>query len=359
MKHTYKPIIIAVSILVILILSLFLFSDYFNSTKNENLNSNNLTLNNEIVNDLELIDTDKKEEISIDNASHPMSIKALRANEYIGGDFIIKEELENGYNYKRYIASYKSEDLEINGLLTVPLMEMPESGFPAVIFVHGYIPPKEYSTISSYPTYQASLARAGFVTYKPDLRGHDESEGEAVSAHFSEKYVIDTMNAIEYLKDYEAVNENMLAYWGHSNGGEIGLKVVLLSDDIKAASFWAGVVGSYEDMLETYNDDIPFLQDLSHRLIQENDLPSENPEFWNKLEPHNYLADIIAPIEIQHSTGDDSVPIELSLSLKKALEEEGKVVEYHQYQGGDHNIGQNSNLAWQRTIDFFNRHLDY
>jgi dipeptidyl aminopeptidase/acylaminoacyl peptidase len=165
------------------------------------------------------------------------------------------------------------------------------------------------------------------------------------------------MNAIEYLKEYEVVNENKLVYWGHSNGGEIGLRVVLLSDDIKAASFWAGVVGSYEDMLETYNDKIPFLKDANHQLIKKNGLPGENPEFWNKLEPYNYLADISAPIEIQHVTGDESVPVELSLSLKEALEENNKVVEYHEYQGDNHNIGQNSNIAWQRTIEFFNKYL--
>jgi dipeptidyl aminopeptidase/acylaminoacyl peptidase len=357
MKHTYKLILISVFLLGVFILSFFFFNNYFNSTENKNLNSNNLAVNNKVSDNLKFIDIDKKKEVSINKAPHPMSIEALRANNYPGGDFIIKTELTNGYNYKRYIASYYSEGLEINGLLTVPLVEKPEKGFPAVIFVHGYIPPKEYSTISSYPTYQASLARAGFVTYKPDLRGHDDSEGKVVSTHFSEKYVVDTMNAIEYLKEYEAVNENKLVYWGHSNGGEIGLRVVLLSDDIKAASFWAGVVGSYKDMLETYNDKILFLKDANHQLIKKNGLPSENPEFWNKLEPYNYLADISAPIEIQHATGDESVPIELSLSLKEALEGNNKVVEYHEYQGDNHNIGQNSNIAWQRTIEFFNKYL--
>jgi dipeptidyl aminopeptidase/acylaminoacyl peptidase len=345
-----------------MILSLSFFIFYPHSTnKIKDINSDKLISgNSDVNNNLESLDKDYYEQEEVSNKElHPMSIEYLRNNNYPGGDFLIKEELRNGSNYKRYIASYVSEGLEINGLLTVPLMEMPEGGFPAVIFVHGYIPPKEYSTINSYPTYQDSLARAGFVSYKPDLRGHDDSEGEAVSAHFSEKYVIDTMNAISYLKNYEAVNKNRLAYWGHSNGGEIGLRVVLLTDDIKAASFWAGVVGSYEDILETYNDDIPFLQNLNIQLIQENNLPSKNNDFWNQLDPYNYLADISAPIELQHATGDDSVPIELSLSLKQALEKNNKVVEYHEYQGDDHNIGQNSSLAWQRTINFFNRHLDY
>lgn len=299
-------------------------------------------------------DTEQDEE-----ETHPMAISSLREREHPGGQFTLEEELQNGSNYERYIASYESEGLKINGLLTVPLGERPEAGYPAVVFVHGYIPPEEYSTTASYPAYQDRLARAGFVTYKPDLRGHDESEGEPVSAHFSEKYVVDTLNAIAYLKEHKDVDPRRLGYWGHSNGGEIGLRVAVVSDDIQAYSFWAGVVGSYEDMLETYNDDISFLQDAHTRqLVRENGLPGENPDFWQKLDPFSHLKDITSPIQLQHATGDESVPVELSLSLNQALKDAGKTVEYYEYQGDDHNIAQNSGIAWERTIDFFRENLE-
>lgn len=293
---------------------------------------------------------------TVDKELHPMAIEALRQIEYPGGDFVIEETLSNGTNYRRFVASYKSENLKIFGLLTVPLTSMPAEGFPTIIFVHGYIPPKQYSTINSYPTYQATLARAGFVTFKPDLRGHGNSEGEPVSAHYSEKYVVDTMNAIAYLKEYEGVNPERIGYWGHSNGGQIGLRVALVSSDIKAASFWAGVVGSYEDMFETYVENIPFLDNERNPLVQVHGLPSENPEFWNPLEPYEYLEDINIPIELQHGTNDADVPIELSLSLKSALEGAGKNVEYVEY-SDDHNISANASRAWQKTISFFREHL--
>jgi dipeptidyl aminopeptidase/acylaminoacyl peptidase len=300
---------------------------------------------------------EKKEEV------HPMAIERLRALEYPGDDFVIEETLANGSNYKQYVASYQSEGLKINGLLTVPLAERPEGGFPAVIFIHGYIPPKQYSTTESYPTYQATLAKAGFVTFKPDLRGHDNSEGEPVNAHFSEKYVIDTLNAIAYLKNYEEINPERIGYWGHSNGGENGLRIAVISDEINAAVLWAGVVGSFEDMLETYNQKIGFL-DLTKEdnedakaIVDKYGLPSENREFWNKIDPHTYLGDISIPIQLHHGTNDESVPIELSLSLKEELEKAGKEVEYFEYPGDDHNIGANSAQAWQRSIEFFKENL--
>jgi dipeptidyl aminopeptidase/acylaminoacyl peptidase len=285
-----------------------------------------------------------------------MAIESLRKQEYPAGDFVIEKTLANGTNYKQFIASYKSEGLKIYGLLTIPLMPKPEKGFSAIVFIHGYIAPNKYSTTGSYPGYQATLAKAGFITFKPDLRGHGQSEGEAIGAHFSEKYVIDTLNAIAYLKNYKEVDPEKLGYWGHSNGGETGLRVAVISKDIKAYSLWAGVVGSYVDELETYNDKISFMRG-SNPLVEEYGLPSKNPEFWNKIDPYAYLNDIFAPIQLQHATGDKSVPIELSRHLRDELQRNGKKVEYIEYIGDDHNIGQNSSLAWQRTIKFFRDNL--
>ena len=286
---------------------------------------------------------------------HPMAIMSLRNGDYPGGTFTIEEQLADTASFRQSVVSYQSEGLKIYGLLTVPKSPRPERGFPSVVFVHGHIPPRQYSTIRNYSTYQANLAGNGFITFKPDLRGHGNSEGEPVSAHYSEKYVIDTLNAISFLKDHPDIDPERIGYWGHSNGGEIGLRVVVVSRDIKAASLWAGVVGSYADMFETYNEKIHFLRNADNSaLVLNNGLPSTNPDFWNTIDPYFFLGDITAPIQIQHGTADTSVPIELSLSLKNALEEKGLPVEYFEYTGDNHNISNNVGLAFRRTVDFYN-----
>lgn len=289
---------------------------------------------------------------------HPMSIEALRQRAYPGGDFAVERTLPDGTNYRQSIVSYRSEGLKIYGLLTIPLAPRPEKGYPAVIFVHGYIPPKQYSTTGNYSGYQATLARSGFATFKPDLRGHGNSEGEAVSAHYSEKYVVDVLYALSSMKNSADIDPERIGYWGHSNGGEIGLRAVILSPDIKAAVFWAGVVGNFRDMFETYNAKIPFLRDVDENpLVKEYGLPSQNPAFWEMLDPYSYLSDISAPIELHHGTEDVSVPIELSIRLNEELGKQGKKVDYFEYAGDDHNIGNNSSLAWQRSIRFFRENL--
>ena len=67
----------------------------------------------------------------------PISIDYLRSLNIQSDSVKIEEELSNGSNYKRYIASYLSEGNKVYGLLTLPLTEIPKGGFPAIVFNHG------------------------------------------------------------------------------------------------------------------------------------------------------------------------------------------------------------------------------
>ena len=75
---------------------------------------------------------------------HPLTIEYLRQGDYPVSEIVIEEILKPGLNYNRYIASYLSEGLKIYALLTVPFGEKPASGWPVIIFNHGYIPPDQY-----------------------------------------------------------------------------------------------------------------------------------------------------------------------------------------------------------------------
>ena len=288
----------------------------------------------------------------------PLYIESLRAREYPASEIIIEETLEAGSNYKRLIASYLSDGYKIYGLLTIPDDPKPKDGFPTILFLHGYIAPDTYVTTADYVVTQDGLANSGFVTYKPDLRGHGRSEGIASGAHFSETYVVDSLNAISALEIYEEVDPNRIGVWGHSNGGLMGLRVIVITDKIKACVFWAGVVGSYPDMLETYISKIDFLQRLAPIVIEEFGSPSANPDYWNRIDPYTYLDFISGPVQLHHGISDSSVPIELSISLSNTLQEKGKEVEFYQYAGAGHNMyGTAFSEAMNRTILFFKTHL--
>ncbi len=182
----------------------------------------------------------------------PLTIENLRQGQYPGSDITIEQNLEDGINYKRYIASYRSEGLKIFALLTVPVGQMPSTGWPVVVFNHGFIPPLEYRTTERYVAYVDGFARNGYIVFKPDYRGHGNSEGTPGGAYGQNGYTIDVLNSVSSIKKYQGSDPMRIGMWGHSMGGYITLRVMVVSPDVKVGIIWGGVVGSYPDLINSW-----------------------------------------------------------------------------------------------------------
>lgn len=299
---------------------------------------------------------------------HPLSIEAQRKKVYPGSEITIEQTLSSGSNYQKYIASYKSDGLKIYALLTVPRGEVPEGGFPAIVFNHGYIPPAEYSTAEKYATYVDGFANEGYIVFKPDFRGHGQSEGRPEGAYYSDAYITDVLNAVSSIKKYEGVNSAKIGMWGHSMGGHLTLRAMVVSGDIKAGVIWAGVVGSYDDMINKWRRRVPWMPSQSERqfrrpgrqeLVDRFGTPQQNPQFWRSISPINYVFDISGSTQLHHGLSDESVPWEFSQSLNDALTSSQKTVEFFKYEGADHNLsGLAFGQAMARSVDFFDKYLN-
>jgi len=299
---------------------------------------------------------------------NPLSITAMRSRAYPGSDLTIEQALSSGSNDNQYIASYKSDGLKIYGLLTIPKGQKPTNGWPVIIFNHGYIQPDLYKTAERYVAYVDAFARNGYIVFKPDFRGNGNSEGQPEGAYYSPAYAADALNALATLKKYKDANPEKIGMWGHSMGGNITLRdIVIDTKDIKAAVIWGGVVGSYDDLMNNWQRKAkyqPSVRELALRnnyrqkLTDTHGTPTTNPDFWQMIDPTDHLEDITTPIQLHTGGNDEEVPVEFSLSLKEKLEKAGKTVEYYNYPGGDHNISSpNFEIAMRRSLDFFNKYL--
>ncbi len=295
----------------------------------------------------------------------PLSIAAMRQKSYPGSAITIEQTLDSGSNYDRYIASYKSDGLKIYALLTVPQGNKPKNGWPVIIFNHGYIPPEVYQTTERYVAYTDAFSRNGYIVFKPDYRGNGNSEGKPEGAYYSPAYTTDVLNALSSMKQYKDANASKIGMWGHSMGGNITLRSVIVDPkDIKAAVIWGGVVGSYADMMNWHDPNYhpsPTEQAARNQtrsnLTQKYGTPKTNPTFWNTIDPTAFVSQITAPIQLDYGTADEEVPPAFSQSLYDRLKADKKTVEIYAYDGSDHNISQGFDLAMQRSIEFFDKYV--
>lgn len=218
--------------------------------------------------------------------------------------------------------------------------------FPVVILNHGYFNQSSFTSGDGTQTMADILAKNGYLTLASDYRGFGKSENDSQGSRgHNPNYAIDVLNLIASIKNVDKADANRIGMWGHSMGGEVSIRSTEVSDQIKAIVLWAPTSTN----------------------------PSENAAFYGKGRHFNTpspgqstqgssstgdLRYINSPISLHQGLADTEVDPEWSKALNEALKKEGKIVEYFEYSGQDHNF---RNLGWdmisERTIDFFDRYL--
>jgi dipeptidyl aminopeptidase/acylaminoacyl peptidase len=300
-----------------------------------------------------------------------ITIEYLRNLEISGSEITFEEELPATAGYQQHIVSYISEGNKIYGLLTIPNTEMPEGGFKAIVFNHGYVPPAEYRTTERYAAYVDYLAWSGFVVFKIDYRGHGNSQGEPTGSYFSPGYTIDAINALKSLQTLDFVDPDGIGMWGHSMAGNLVLRSMLVEPDIKAGVIWAGAVYSYEDFdkygiddntyqppEQSQNQNGPAPRRRSREIFDLYGRPDEGGDYWKAVSLTENIGYLNSPIQLHHAQNDEVVSIGYTYDLVAVLQQNGKEYEFYNYPGGGHNISSPYfQQAMARTIEFFRKHL--
>src|SRR5450759_1223676 len=150
----------------------------------------------------------------------------MRQKSYPGSAITFEQTLAPGANYNQYIVSYRSDGYKIYALMTIPKGQKPATGWPVIIFNHGYIQPDQYVTTERYVAYVDAIARSGYIVFKSDYRGHGRSEGPTTVAP-----------VIGLEDDVAAAGDGV--HIGHvAFGGDVlvGLNIAVIEDDHRPAS---------------------------------------------------------------------------------------------------------------------------
>lgn len=292
-----------------------------------------------------------------------LTIPYLRSRTYRSTLSELKETYDRA-NATGYLTSFNSDGFTVNSLLVIPKGEPPEGGFPAIVFVHGYIPPQQYNTLENYTSYANTLADEGIIVLKIDLRGHGNSEGEASGAYYSGDYVIDVLNAYAALQQLDSVNPDRIGLWGHSMAGNVVFRALAAKPSIPKVVVWAGAVYTYEDMQQYRINDASYRpppsesqrQRKRQELFDAHGPFDPDSWFWKQVPATNYLDGIAGEVQVHHAVNDSVVNIGYSRNLMEILDSTAIPHRLYEYSSGGHNItGQAHTQALQRTAEFLKK----
>jgi len=284
-----------------------------------------------------------------------MSIEGLRKRRFSAENFTLLEAVSAEEGLKAREFTYRSDGLLNYGLIEEPDEPAPPEGWPVIVLAHGHIPPDAYSTEKHYRLVAQRFARGGFVVVKPDYRGHGRSEGQGGGPTRTIDYTIDVLNLIAGLNNIPNINPENIFLYGHSMGGEIGLRILTVNQSLRAATLWAAVTQPYPE------NTLYFIRRRDAKAAASLLAQVEamfTPKEYALLSPITYLESIKVPLFVHHGTSDESVPFEWSISFRDRLDKAGVNYTFHEYPGEDHNISQSFNTVIDTDIAFFKSLMD-
>jgi uncharacterized protein len=280
------------------------------------------------------------------------TIDYLRQRTYGGGRIEVLEKLDETDLYTSYSIRYPSDGLNIYGFVNIPKGQGP---FPVIVSVHGYAPDGQYNAFDTLADFGGNFATDGFIFVHPGLRNYPPSDsGDNI---LRVGMSVDVLNLIALLKDKSSLpaqlsgaNPEHLGLWGNSLGGEIALRVLTVSPDIKAAVLASSLSGNEEmnarQLFRVIQD--PQFEDDAQVPI----------EMMDRISPMYFYHYITSPIQIHHGTDDTTAPISWAVETCNFLQSAGVSVQCIYYPGMGHVFNRSNNQKLiASAIEFYKLHL--
>ncbi|HET9909638.1 MAG TPA: alpha/beta fold hydrolase [Anaerolineales bacterium] len=279
-------------------------------------------------------------------------IDYLRQRSYGGGNFEIVETTEVSDELTRTLIRYSSDDLTLYGFMNIPAREGP---FPVIIMMHGLGDSGSFSELNFRSDIVDTLTYSGYIVIHPIMRGYPPSDsGDNM---FRVGMAVDMLNLIALIKTQsgqpgalEKAIPDQIGLLGQSMGGNVALRVLTVSSDVKAAVLYSSLSGDElknSEQLYKVTVDPQFQNEL-------NILPSQ----LQSISPVYYYSNITAPIQLHHGVIDETVPVSWAEETCSLLTTAGKSIECIYYENEDHVFDGDIKIQFlENAIPFFQTHL--
>jgi dipeptidyl aminopeptidase/acylaminoacyl peptidase len=263
-----------------------------------------------------------------------------------------KKEITNDYSLpmKSIIKWKSSDDIEIEGILSVPENFDTTKKYPLLIIVHGGPTWASFDYPLNNKIYPIEeFVSKGFIVLQPNYRGSSGYGEKFRKLNF--RYLglgdyDDVISGVDFLISEGFVNSEKVGIMGWSQGGYISAFVSTFSNRFKAISVGAGI----SDWISYY-----YATDI-HQFTRYylDSTPWEDKEIYRITSPMTYIKKACTPVLIQHGEIDNRVPVNNAYKLYQGLRDMNIPVKFVLYKGMKHSPDKpgffraiaNQNLEW-------------
>ena len=272
------------------------------------------------------------------------TIENLGRREYKSQIFI-DEEISPGV----FKFHFDSDGKKVTGLAHIP---KGCKKCPVIVQFRGYVEREIYKPGVGTQKSAQVFAKNGFISLAPDFLGYGGSDNPPNDV-FEERLLtyVAGLNLLAGIESWERAGS--IGIWGHSNGGQIALTVLEISQKEYPTVLWAPVSKPFPYSILYYTDEAEDRGKALRKKLAEFE-KDYDVELYSLT---NYLDRIKAPVLIQQGTGDEAVPKKwndaLVVQIKKV--NPNLKVNYFIYPGADHNLTPGWNSVVNRDVEFYKK----
>ena len=279
------------------------------------------------------------------------SFENLRKREYQGSEIKLEKIIKQEEKYTSWLFSFQSDGKKITGMLNLPKKEGKK---PVVVMIRGYADDQVYFTGLGTRKGAGVFAENGFITLAPDFLGFggsDTSSADILEARFERPITV--LNLLASIKNLPQADPNKTFLWAHSNGGQITLSVLEISQKPIPTVLWAPVTKGFPESVLQYMGE---MDDQGLKVKKAID------DFLNLYDSKGYSIDqywgnMEAPLQVHQGTADEYIHADWTDNFVQTLKDLGKNVTYYKYSRNDHNLSRDWDLVVQRDLEFFKKNL--
>jgi len=279
------------------------------------------------------------------------AFEALRQRPYPSSEIKLEHVISQEAAYTSWLFSYLSDGQRVTGMANLPEGKGP---FSVVIMLRGHVDDEVYFT--GVGTHKAAgvLAANGFLTLAPDFLGFggsDSSSADILEARFTRPVTV--LNLLAAIKSLPQADETHLGLWAHSNGGQIALSVLEISQRALPTTLWAPVTKGFPESVLT------FMGEMDDQWFKVKKALADFAQLYDSqnYSIDHYFGDITAPMQLHQGGQDALVPASWSQAFVERMNQLGKKIDYYYYPSSDHNLKQNWDQVVARDITFFQTKL--